>query len=341
MLKNTYIVKNSLNAVYIIFILSQDKNLKTLTSYYKYSYFENGKSGCDNAHFHSEIKDEIELRYHDLRRISDKLIKGLCFIYNKNMYNPSQIDNDICSYLYYWLGHNIFSNLSNKSLFPNIITMIYQELDRSGMHNVCKPIHTGINEDTFKKYKLLFDYSQDHENINLSTSHAHTTCNQEYKKFLQNYISTYNDAHSHCTRTQRTNYECEYFNKLFSNNQSGKLSSFNCIERQNGLAVTEAPREHRSNEAAPTENILPDSAMLSTFQHTTARNQRLVKHHGMPNQENIDTIQPLPTNDTTEDGSSKTIMGSVVPVLGVSSISLLLYKVIRNINEIDTIIIYV
>ncbi|VUZ99250.1 PIR protein [Plasmodium vivax] len=39
-----------------------------------------------------------------------------------------------------------------------------------------------------------------------------------------------------------------------------------------------------------------------------------------------DGIPPV-TDQTAEGGSSKTIAGSVVPVLGVSSISLLLYKV--------------
>ncbi|CAI7724263.1 PIR protein [Plasmodium vivax] len=40
----------------------------------------------------------------------------------------------------------------------------------------------------------------------------------------------------------------------------------------------------------------------------------------------VNDISPF-TDHTTEGGSSKTIAGSVVPVLGVSSISLLLYKV--------------
>ncbi|KMZ83444.1 hypothetical protein PVBG_06222 [Plasmodium vivax Brazil I] len=46
-------------------------------------------------------------------------------------------------------------------------------------------------------------------------------------------------------------------------------------------------------------------------------------------------------DETAKSGSTKTITGSVVPVLGVSSISLLLYKVIENLIDIHKIIIHI
>ncbi|KNA01629.1 hypothetical protein PVNG_05789 [Plasmodium vivax North Korean] len=315
-------------------------DLDQLTSKFHYNYFDNEKRNCYDVQFHSNIKDDLKQYNGRFNDISDKLIKGLCFIYNKKINNLSQFDNEWCSYLYYWLGYNILQNLSDKSLFRKIIRMIYGELNSSGMYSICNYLYEKIDENTFNTYKLLFDYSKDYVNVNLSTLHGYTTCNEEYKKSIQNYISTYKDVHSYCTGTQGTKYDCEYFKKLFPIDEFDKLSSFICPQRQNAGAIIEELKEHRGQEAASSEIFRLDNATDSTFQHTTSSALELIRHQDKQNQKNIETIQPLKTNDSTDGGSSKTIAGSVAPVLGVSSISILLYKVIENIIHIHTFIIY-
>ncbi|KMZ96083.1 hypothetical protein PVNG_05992 [Plasmodium vivax North Korean] len=324
-----------------------EENLKKLRSYYKYYYFEKGESGCNHALFYSDIREEIEVHYRDLRNISDKLIKGLCFIYNKKINNPTKFDNEFCSYLYYWLGHNIFPNLSNKTLFSKIITMIYQVLELSGMHNVCQPIYKEIHEETFNRYKLLFDYSQDHQNIKLSTSNAYTTCNQEYKKFIQNYINTYRDAYSKCEIERTNKYDCVYFNKLFEKYEHTDLNSFHCV--QHNVQTHSADEEEviepsRLSLSMPrTSSETPDSVIYTNPKGNNGQilNHNLHEYRGLAGRQVLGSHVPMPTDETDESGSTKTIMGSVVPVLGVSSFSLLLYKVNINIVYIHRIVIYV
>ncbi|KMZ83365.1 hypothetical protein PVBG_06210 [Plasmodium vivax Brazil I] len=49
--------------------------------------------------------------------------------------------------------------------------------------------------------------------------------------------------------------------------------------------------------------------------------------HGLTGHQGPGSYVSIPKDDTSKGRSTKTIMGSVVPVLGVSSFSLLLYKV--------------
>ncbi|VUZ99850.1 PIR protein [Plasmodium vivax] len=302
-------------------------DLDQLTSKFHYNYFDNEQRNCYDVQFHSNIKDDLKQYRTSFKDISDKLIKGLCFIYNKKINNLSQFDNEWCSYLYYWLGYNILQNLSDKSLFRKIIRMIYGELNSSGMYSICNYLYEKIDENTFDTYKLLFDYSKDHENFNLSTSYGYTTCDEHYKKVMIDYINTYRDAHKNCTENNEKNYDCEYFKKLFSKDLYAKLTTFTCTERQNGGTITEKQRENKVQEAALTEYFPLAREMASTFQHNTARGSGLVRYHNTQFQENTETTETLPMIDTAEGSSSKSIVGSVVPVLGVSSFSLLLYKV--------------
>ncbi|CAI7721743.1 PIR protein [Plasmodium vivax] len=304
-----------------------EKHLKELTSYYNYSKFEDGKSGCKNISFYLKIRDELRESYPYLGNISDNILRALCFIYNEKISRQNNFNEEYCSYFYYWLGDKIYTLVHDKVVFSRIIKLIFQELNYSFSYDICKWLYEKIDKNTFNTYKLLFDYSKDYVNVNLSNLHGYTTCNEEYKKSIQNYISTYKDVHSYCTGTQGTKYDCEYFKKLFPIDEFDKLSSFICPQRQNAGAIIEELKEHRGQEAASSEIFRLDNATDSTFQHTTSSALELIRHQDKQNQKNIETIQPLKTNDSTDGGSSKTIAGSVAPVLGVSSISILLYKV--------------
>ncbi|VVA00109.1 PIR protein [Plasmodium vivax] len=314
------------------------KDLGKLTSKFHYDYFDNEKRDCDHLQFHSNIKDDLKNYSGRFNDISDKLIKGLCFIYNKKNDNPKQFDKKWCSYLYYWLGHNIFQNLSDKTLFPKIIDMIYYELNSSFSYDIFKPIYKDINEDTFNTYKLLFDYSKDHENINLSTSYGYTTCDEHYKKVMIDYINTYRDAHKNCTENNEKNYDCKYFEKLFTKDLYAKLSTFTCTERPYENVFLEVPI---NKDRELDKGVLVTPARLTDLHRTSVPKYHLdlegsgyprsyphpYPNQGLADQHTLDGNSILPVEETTKGGSSKSIAGSVVPVLGVSSISLLLYKV--------------
>ncbi|CAI7723965.1 PIR protein [Plasmodium vivax] len=311
------------------------KDINDLTSKYWYSSFERGQEGCENLDFYSNINGDFEQKYriYELHRISDKILKALCFIYNKKNIQRDSFDEELCSYLYYWLGDKIYPKVQNQTVFSNIIKMIYDELSRTSMFRTCTAIHDNIDENTFNVYKLLFDYSSDDYHINLNTVNPNTKCDVHYIETINKYINTYNDVYLSCYVKEDKKYDCAYFHKLFKKDKYMQLPPFYCVKYDPLTSSTEAQREHTSwNNSFPN---LPTSEKVSSSTENVDPQGNKVYHLRYPLYENkgsvlryeVETDSPLPTEKTSDGGSSKTIAGSIVPVLGVSSFSLLLYKV--------------
>ncbi|KMZ77408.1 hypothetical protein PVIIG_05630 [Plasmodium vivax India VII] len=318
------------------------KKLNKLTSKIKYSYFEHGEKGCEHLDFYSSISDEFKGKYqlYHLHTISDKILKGLCFIYNKKRNLQKKFDEEYCSYLYYWLGDKIYPLVKDESVFTKIINMIYSELYSSSENFiVCRNVHSPINLDKFKKNKVLFDYSKDYEKIDLDTVHGNTTCEKDYKVYIQNYINMYNKAYSDCYLTKEKKFDCDTFSKLFKEDEYTKFNSLRCIESKNQRVVLQV-QGPTSQVPVKTVHLLPAASRDSNKNFTPEALTGSHQNPGSPDPYSLDDDAVLSMDNTTEGGSSKTIAGSVAPVLGVSSISLLLYKVIENIIDIHTFIIY-
>ncbi|EDL42633.1 variable surface protein Vir27, truncated, putative, partial [Plasmodium vivax] len=144
--------------------------------------------------------------------------------------------------------------------------------------------------------------------------------------------------HSNCTGTQENNFYCKYFNNLFSNEKYDKLTSFTCTERPYNNAFLEVPVDKVKE---PDIGVLGNPASVANLngvpRPTSSRDidrndypnsyPHPYPNKGLADQHTLYDHPIPPVEDTTEGGSSKTIAGSVAPVLGVSSISLLLYKV--------------
>ncbi|CAI7724277.1 PIR protein [Plasmodium vivax] len=309
----------------------KEEDLKKLTSSYNYDKFENEKDACKDVNFYTEIEGAFDM-YPNVNDITQKLKKALCFMYNRKKHHNIEIDDELCSYFYYWVGHNILEHLWNRSYFSKIIQIIYEELNRSDKGTICNP-YKNIDENTFSKYKLLFDYSNDHSHVNLNIVHAFTTCDKPYKEAIQKYIDAYMDVYEQCNGNTPKKYDCGYFNKLFNNYKHEELKSFNCRIYKAQIHTREPQRENTprhnllpnflSSEEVPlfAENVDPQVNQVYNQSHRLHENKGLALRH------EVETYSPLPTEKTPEGGSSKTIAGSIVPVLGVSSFSLLLYKV--------------
>ncbi|KMZ88474.1 hypothetical protein PVBG_05432 [Plasmodium vivax Brazil I] len=333
-----------LDILYILFVLLlfQKGDIDKLTSKIKYSYFEHGEKGCEHLDFYSSISDEFKGKYqlYHLHTISDKILKALCFIYKRRINRPVDFEEELCWYLYYWLGEKIYPKVQSEAVFSNIIKMIYTEL-YSNTENfiICNPINTKINQDRFNKNKVLFDYSKDYEKINLDTVYGNTTCDKDYKEYIKKYIDMYNEAYSDCNETKENKFDCDTFSKLFNNDQHTKLISFRCTESKNprvALKVQEPTSQVPERTVQLRPSVARDSYMVSRSEVLTGSHNNLRS----PVTNILNEVESYSIDNTTEGGSSKTIMGSVAPVLGVSSISLLLYKVIENIIDIHTFIIY-
>ncbi|VVA00400.1 PIR protein [Plasmodium vivax] len=374
-------------------------NIDKLTSKIKYSKFEDGQGGCDDIPFYSSIWDELQ-RYpmYDLHRISDKILKAICFIYNKKRYLPDDFDEELCWYFYYWLGDKIYPKVKHQTVFSYIIQMIYTELSLNSENFIfCKRPNTNINLDIFFKNKMLFDYSKDYHNFELATPHGETTCDKEYKEHMNNYISI--------KRNRPENFEeelCSYlyywlgdiiypkvksqavfsyiikmiYTELYSNirddfivcknvytpidqdrfNKNKVLFDYSkdyhnieiatphgettcdkdyrqymenyistCRLSENGRAVLDNQKAHEEQEPVTDQSYRHTSITPPPYQIAEQEADLVMNQHKRG--ETFPTAFELSKmDDTPEGGSSKTIAGSIAPVLGVSSISLLLYK---------------
>ncbi|KMZ94654.1 hypothetical protein PVMG_02543 [Plasmodium vivax Mauritania I] len=325
-------------------------DLDQLTSNIWYSNFERGEECFEHVSFYSEIKDELENTrywYYGLSKISQNIVRALCYIYNRKINHQNDFDKDRCSYLYYWLGDKIYSRVHDKTKFSSIIKMIYQEIYKTNFLNTCNYRYIDIEEDIFNTYKILHDYSKDYGNIHLKTLSGNMTCDEDYKKAMYKYIDIYNHVYSKCNIERTNKYDCDYFNELFEGYNHDDLSSFHCMQHNvqafsiDEQAVVEPSRKSLSVTRS-------SRGTLASVIHPNPKgddgqnwDHNLHEAHGLGGRPELGSDVSIPTDETAKSGSTKTIMGSVVPVLGVSSFSLLLYKVIRNIIEIHGIIIYV
>ncbi|CAI7719854.1 PIR protein [Plasmodium vivax] len=294
------------------------------TSNVWYSNFDRGEGDCEKDPFISEIKDELEgPRYwhYDLSKFSDKIARALCYIYKRKINHQNDFDKDRCSYFYYWLGDKIYSRLHDKTKFTSIIKMIYDEIYRTDFLNTCPYLYKDIDVDTFNTYKILHDYSKDYGNIYLKTLSGDITCNEDYKDAIYKYINTYKDAYSNCKIVKTKKYDCVYFDSLFGRKTYEDLTSFTCKKAQNETLAPSSKGELLHEEYTLTR--FDDS-----YRNTGQRVHSNTYINLVPETKRVlDTGSTVLTENTPYDSSSKTIMGSVVPVLGVSSFSLLLYKV--------------
>ncbi|KMZ83472.1 hypothetical protein PVBG_05589 [Plasmodium vivax Brazil I] len=320
-------------------IILEKKDLAELTSQINYSYFDQGDSGCERLHSYSSIKDELHGRYQntDLPNISDNIVRALCYIFNKKRNRQDDFEKELCSYLYYWIGAKIYSKIKSKTLFSNIISMIYQELSTTDIHNTCNLLHKDIDEATFNTYKLLFDYSKDRANINLDTVYGNARCDEEYINFVQNYINNYMNVYSYCNENTGNKYNCGYFKELFQKYTHTDLNSFYCMQHN-----VQSPSTDEQGEVEPSRKSLSvtrsSRGTLASVIHPNPKgddgqnwDHNLHEAHGLGGRPELGSDVSIPTDETAKSGSTKSIMGSVVPVLGVSSFSLLLYKVTENI----------
>ncbi|KMZ88649.1 hypothetical protein PVBG_06011 [Plasmodium vivax Brazil I] len=211
--------------------------------------------------------------------------------------------------------------------------MIYDELNYNNIEKItiCNHVNSSIHPDYFNINKLLFDYSRDYGNIKIDTAPGNTTCDSVFKEYLEEYIRIYNDAYSTCKQGIQKKYDCEKFSPIFNADLHKDLSTFNCIKSQNVVKHPERPKKPEENEITRVHDFPHPQATYSTRHQSTSGNLYIGRNTDSGVQLDQERIQSLPMNDNTDGGSSKTIAGSIVPVLGVSSFSLLLYKVIENI----------
>ncbi|GAB70042.1 CYIR protein, partial [Plasmodium cynomolgi strain B] len=228
----------------------------------------------------------------------------------------NEFDNELCWYFYYWLGDKIDPLILKTNKFSRIIkNTIYKQLNDNNPKGftVCPDSYYLYNLHRFNEYKLLFDYSKDYHNIQLATVNGNATCDIDYKKYIEKYTNIYKKAHSECK-------------KLFDENEHDKLSSFSCKLRDNIGVVSKEQKPHQHQGHAPVQSYSQPSDTPITHQQTSARDAPLDRNQHSDVQNFAVSNENIQMDDTAKGGHSKSITGSVVPVLGVPFISFLLYR---------------
>ncbi|GAB70038.1 hypothetical protein PCYB_007870, partial [Plasmodium cynomolgi strain B] len=111
-----------------------------------------------------------------------------------------------------------------------------------------------------------------------------------------------------------------YFKEIDPN----KLTSFTCKVRNHSV-VSEKQNEYDHKQPVQVESHNESSVTHTTPQQIATQNANLDMKQHLDVQNVAASNENIQMEDTTEGGHSKSITGSVIPVLGVPFISFLLY----------------
>ncbi|KMZ86075.1 hypothetical protein PVBG_05474 [Plasmodium vivax Brazil I] len=283
-------------------------------------YYRNKKGNCDRVQFYNNT--EFRLRdYKDLHDFSDKIMKALCYVYNESA--SSSFDKNICDYLYYWLSDIIVTHLKNKSLYIQILAMLYDVLYNNKGERICNKIDYKINENGIKKFKLIFDYSQDYNTYMTQLTQDNHKCTENYKDYLQKYVDSYNELKSECGRYDNSYNYCGNFKTYISNKDPIHLSTW--------IRKLEVTKEQTKEDSIGDEGHIPLQPTLTAGPGTEGQ-PRLSGAQSDSSSTELGIIA-APLNDPPTHITSKSIT-AVASTAGFLVPSFLMYKVISIISII-------
>ncbi|CAG9479387.1 unnamed protein product [Plasmodium vivax] len=228
------------------------------TNYYYY-YFNNDIGVCEGDSFNDKAKEILD-KHPELKGVSEKILKALCYVHRKSM--RTDFKNDICDFLFYWIGDIILKDLKNKEFFGEIMLNLFETLNKSGTREICNFSYNNIYEENFKNVKLIFDYSEDYNSYEEQIIGYNPPCNQDYKEYLKTYVDTYNKFNNKCTVEKSNENYCEAFKKYFDGKDANLLSTWTCDLRKNDPRDKEFEEEEGEGEedaerAAQMEQVSP------------------------------------------------------------------------------------
>ncbi|KMZ88673.1 hypothetical protein PVBG_06080 [Plasmodium vivax Brazil I] len=307
-----------------------DKQLEVLHTKVYYKSLDIGYGGCEDYDFYTKAQ-AILSREKDLRDVSNKILKALCYVYKKS--SREHFDTNICNFLYYWLGNVLLSKLKLKDLYSEIIIKLFLTLKDKNSLVVCENPYPYMDKDDFEKIKLIFDCSEDYKSYEVQHNHPRISCNKDYKEHLDKHISNYNYFYNKCKIENLGEPYCTAFEKYFPDKNSNLLSQFNCrLETRNPI-VHQLVEDHEEAQELSQEGEMFRG--LQQEQKFSVVPKRDVSHveHSSSSGSYVNTMNSqmdsnsLPSVDTPSTITSKSITGAV-SVAGALVPSYLLYNVI-------------
>ncbi|KMZ94992.1 hypothetical protein PVMG_05753 [Plasmodium vivax Mauritania I] len=243
-------------------------------------------------------------------------MKALCYVYNES--KRSDFNSNICNYFYYWLSDILLTYLEHKSSYGQTLGILYSFLYNNEGVRKCNPIYYAMSENDIKKFKLIFDYSQDYDTYMEQLTQDNHKCTENYKDYLQKYVNSYNELEIECKRDENSYKYCGNFKTYISNKDPKHLST-----RISKLEVTNEQAE-QTKEGSSVDEV--DTQSQTKFTAKLGSEGR----HGPsdPHSDGRTTgvgITPAPLNDSPTPITSKSIT-AVASTAGFLVPSFLMYK---------------
>ncbi|SCA83710.1 Plasmodium vivax Vir protein, putative [Plasmodium vivax] len=293
---------------------------------------------CEDDHSNDKAK-EILRKHPELEDISEKILKALCYVRIKS--KTKGFNNDICGFLYYWIGDQILKDLTKKQFFGEIMLTLFKSLNEGDTQEICDYHYYNIHKDNFNNIKLIFDYSEHYNSYEKQIIEHNPPCNQDYKQYLQTYVDSYITFNNKCNVEGLNDNYCEAFRKYFDGKDKGLLATWTCDlkiddPRDNEFEEEEveddANTETQLQQASP-RPLINTQHRLSSQIFSSGREARATVPgiHDSPLDGRTSVIN---SNGSSSEHNSSTIISKIVTgavsVAGALVPSYLLYNVISK-----------
>ncbi|SBT74434.1 PIR protein [Plasmodium ovale] len=202
-------------------------------------------------------------------------------------------DNDRCTPIIMWMYDNLYNVVSKKNSelsVPSLTGNIFDLWNKHVADKSCQFYTVPYSEDTFNEAKILHDYALDYENIKNKIQGDKYECTKSFKQYVDNAVQIYKDIRGNCSKNSEMHY-CALFNKIQTKYKQADLSELVCKKEK--------------DDPSPAE---------SSFQL----------------QDDSDYFPPVPSDqlesETPSPDASTSALNIVLPLLGLSSTLLILYK---------------
>ncbi|KMZ96058.1 hypothetical protein PVNG_05947 [Plasmodium vivax North Korean] len=199
-------------------------NLKTIINY---NYFDKYTNNCANYPGITKAKSKLEGTFW-INDISDILLNALCYVYIRK--ENTRINENLCKYLYYWLGSKVFTNLGHTYFFSEVVNTLYGILSEGKLGKVCNPVNYNIRYYNFQKFKDIYDLSEDYDTYKLHFATFKQSFDKDYENTIKSYKFLYNELRKECSM-RKTDYNAQYckaFNDYFTDDKNEEISSWIC-----------------------------------------------------------------------------------------------------------------
>ncbi|SBT58068.1 PIR Superfamily Protein [Plasmodium ovale wallikeri] len=241
-------------------MVQKDQDLAKLPSFRFYAKLDEGYEDLwdyDNF-FDTIIKVRLSSNQ-NISNIQNSLLKA--FIYVSNMRISSDQYVERWDYLFYWMGHKVYEIVQKVSDFADIMDIT----NRLKIH--VHPTNEEYDKDLFKidkdeltKLKKFYDFSQNYDVIEMTTSPSDYHCSHEYNNYIGESHKLYENIKRECL-VETTRPYCNLFRNIENKNPKIKNSWLRCHHVKAAIRTDEEnPPVHQDleDETPPVHHDLED-----------------------------------------------------------------------------------